>query len=283
MRRLTNGLLGAAAESRILDWRGIEFLRGNLQAAAAGRDYHRVVEKLHPARIARLTDTLPYLHAAELLLMLPPDLAADTCEDLLPERQAQILTELPAARAADLLARMAPDLAADALGALAFDDARELLQMMPEDSANRVERLLRFPPDTAGGIMTNDYVFVLKGTTVQAAVDFLREQAARPDFVYFVYVVEDENSRRLSGVLTLRDLLLAEPNQSVDAVMTTDVFTVAPLEAGSAVAQRIADYGFNAVPVVDGTGAILGIITVDTALAQIIPEAWRSRLPRVFS
>jgi CBS domain-containing protein len=283
VRRLTRGLVGRDVAKDFLDWKDVEFLRGDPFAAAAGRDYHRRVARLQAAQIVDLSDALPYMHAAELLTLLPDPLAADVLERMLPERQAQVATELDQDQAARLVAEMAPDAAADMLGLLELADATRLLEAVPPDRSRPIQDLLRFPPDTAGGIMTNEVVTAPVDCTVGEVLDLIRPELARPDFVYFIYLVEGEAPQRLRGVVTLRDLNVAAPETPVADIMAQNLVTVGPLEPALDAAHRLAGHGLNALPVVAADDSLLGIITVDKAMAQILPEAWRDRLPRVFS
>jgi magnesium transporter len=283
IRRLSRGRIGRGTEADILDWRDVEFLRGDPQAAAAGRDYHRRLTRLTPVQLARLTDALPYLHAAELLLLLPDPQAADVLEHMLPERQAQVIVELEPQAAARILAEAAPDEAADVLGRLELSDATRLLEELPPERLEPVQALLRFPPDSAGGIMTNDVVTAPADVTVGQVLDHIRPQLGRPDFVYFLYLVADCESQRLVGVTTLRDLTVADPDTPVARIMRAALVTVGPLETALAAARVVADEGLNAVPVVAADGRLLGIITVDKAMREILPDSWRDSLPRVFS
>ena len=283
VRRLTRGLLGHNVPADVIDWQHIEFLRGDPRAAAAGRDYHRRVARLQPTQIARMSDGLPYMHAAELLTLLPDVLAADVLEKMLPERQAQVITELDQEQAARLIAEMGTDLAADLLGQLELADAMRLLDAVPGPRARQIEELLRYPADTAGGIMTNEFVFAPVEATVGEVLEYIRDQLARPAFVYFVYLVDAEDSRRLRGIVTLRDLNISDSSTSVDQVMQHDIVTVGPLEPALEVAHRISDYGLNALPVLGADGALLGIVGLDKAMAQIAPQVWRDHGVRVFS
>jgi magnesium transporter len=283
VRRLTRGLVNHDVPADMIDWRDVEFLRGDPRAAAAGHDYHRRVARLQPTQIARMSDGLPYMHAAELLTLLPDPLAADVLEQMLPERQAQVVTELDEAQAARLIAEMATDLAADLLGQLDLADATHLLDVVPRDRACQIEELLRYPADTAGGIMTNEFVFALVDGTVGDVREYIREQLRRPAFVYFVYLVDGEDSRRLRGIVTLRDLSVADASTPVQHVMQRDVITVGPLEPAIEVAHRVSDYGLNALPVVGPDGTLLGIVALDKAMAQLLPQVWRDHGVRVFS
>jgi Mg/Co/Ni transporter MgtE len=100
--------------------------------------------------------------------------------------------------------------------------------------------------------------------------------------IYYLYVVETENSWRLLGVIALRSLILADPSAPLEEVMRTEFQQAEPDEPARDVAQRIAEYNLLALPVVDEAGDILGIITVDDAMEILLPKDWRQHLPRLF-
>lgn len=283
VRRLSRGRYGRVQHSRLEDWKYMEFLRGDPQAARSGAGYHRRITRLAPGEIARLTDALPYLHAAELLLLLPDPLAADTLEVMTPERQLQVFEELEEEHALRLLALMAPDLAADLVGRLATPMAQRYLNRLPKPYSERIVDLLRYPEDTVGGIMTNDLVTAPAHLTVREARQALRQRLQEPDFVYFVYVVEDEKTQRLCGVLTLRTLLIADEACILREVMQRYLVTSQPLEPARTAAYHLIDSGLAALPVVGDDGQLLGALTVDAAVAQVAPASWRTQAPRVFT
>ncbi|MGH9904011.1 MAG: CBS domain-containing protein, partial [Pyrinomonadaceae bacterium] len=137
--------------------------------------------------------------------------------------------------------------------------------------------------DTAGGLMTTDLVTLPRELTVSEALARLREMAETPNMIYYLYVVEGEDSWQLSGVIALRSLILADPGAPLDEVMRSEFQTAHPDDKANEVAQRIADYNLLALPVVAESGVILGIITVDDAMEILLPKDWRQRLPRLFS
>jgi len=106
--------------------------------------------------------------------------------------------------------------------------------------------------------------------------------AETPNMIYYLYVVEAENSWRLCGVIALRSLILAEPSMPLEEVMRTEFQKATPDEAANEVAQRIAEYNLLALPVVDDSQDILGIITVDDAMEILLPKDWRQRVPKLF-
>jgi CBS domain-containing protein len=288
LRRISGPWLGRALfrrgrPSQLIDWPDIEVLRGDPHRAFPKGGLSPRVARLQPGVIADLAEALPYLHAAELLTLLEVPLAADAFELLEPQRQVQVLEELPDERAVAILAEAAPDQVADVLGRLSLDEARHLLEALPRSRAALLVDLLRYPADTAGGIMTNEVVTVPVGLTVREAIEYVHPRLASPDLVYYIYVVDAPESRRLEGIVTLRDLLLARPDDPIAEVMNRNLVTAAPLEAARTVAYRLADHRLNALPVVDDQQRLLGVVTVDNAVAQIAPETVRQSLPRVFA
>lgn len=282
LRRIGRGFLGGGTDRNLLDWKNVEFLRGNPQVASSG-DYHRRVAALLPAEIAELADAVPYLHAAELLSLIPDPVAADTLEAISPERQLQVYEELDEDQAVRLLALMAPDVAADLVGRLQPELAQRCLNRLPGERREMLVQLLRYPEDTAGGIMTNDIVVVPERLTVGEAREAMAEPLKSHDFVYYVYVVDDDEAYRLRGVLTLRDFLVADDARRLPEIVNRHLVTIDPLESAVEAARRVSDNGLAALPVVAGDGRLLGAVTFDAAMEQIAPPAWRALAPRVFS
>jgi CBS domain-containing protein len=283
LRRFGRGLLGRGAERRLVDWKDVEFLRGDPCAAREGRDYHCQITRLQPPEIARLLDALPYLHAAELLTLIPDPVAADTLEAMTLDRQAQVIQVLEHDQAARLLGLMAPDAAADLLGVLKPERAQAFLGHMPEEQRAPLIDLLRYPDDTAGGIMTNQLVCVPADLRVGDARRELKPRIGAPDFAQYLYVVDNDDNRHLQGVVTLREFAVAEDRQLIGGLMNPRVTTIDPLEPASEAARRVAEQHLAALPVTGRDGRLLGAITVDAALAQIAPASWRNEAPRIFS
>lgn len=282
IRRLTGGFLFHARERRKNkalsrsqhDWKYIEFLRGDPQAARAGLTYHGLIARLPHGEIAYLADLLPYLYSAELLTMLPDSIAADTLEMMVPNRQLQAFKELERDKALRLLTLMRPDIVSDLVARLKASEARYWLEHLPRAQAERVIELLHYPGDTAGGIMTNDFIYLTADTPIHAAITKLVEQLKLPDFINFiqlVYIVDDEDRQRLQGSLSLRDLLVADGSKTLGEVMDPYLVAMDPLDKAVLAARKVVESGLNALPVVDPNGKLLGIITIDTALGLILP------------
>lgn len=282
-RRLTRGLFGPVTESALYDWKYVEFLRGDPAAVRSEAGEHLRINRLPPGEIARLTDALPYLHAAELITLMADPRAADTLEKMTAERQLQVFEELDQEQALRLLELMAPDIATDLLARLHPQTMRRYVERLTRKQAERIIELLRYPEHTVGGIMTNDVVYVCGDLTVAAARDKLRGPLKNPDFVYLVYVVEDEESRRLRGAISIRDLITESDEKKLEEIMDPYLITLQPLEAANKSAHRVLDSHLAALPVVGDDKRLLGVVTVDAAVAQVAPRSWSAQAPRIFS
>ena len=230
--------------------------------------------------IATLSAAVPYMHAAELLKLLPGPLAARTLELMSPERQLQVFEELDEEEALKMLALMAADDAADLVGRLDAADARRHLERMPKGKSAAVVELLRYPEDTAGGIMTNEFVFVPAALTAREARERLRGRLKETGFALLVYAVDDEEARRLQGLLSLRNLIVAEDGERVEEFMDPYVTTLSPLDPAGEAARRVINSHLPAMPVVGEDKRLLGVVTFDAAVMRAAPAAWRSQAPR---
>ena len=283
LRRLLRGRFNERDRRALYDWKYMEFLRGDPQAVKSGAPYHSRIVRLPPGEIAHLTSTIPYLHAAELLSLLPKQLAADTLEVMSTERQLQVFEELDEAFAVQVLEHMAPDLAADVVGHLDIKLAQRYLNLLSKTSGKRIIDLLRYPANTVGGIMTNDVVTISPHLTISKARSVLREKLKEPDFVYFIYAVEDQPPHPLRGVLSLRQFLTAEDDQTVAELMNPYLLALSPFDSPTEAGYRLLNSQLAALPVVGKNGELLGTVTIDAAVSQVAPRGWRAQAPKVFS
>lgn len=283
LRRLLSGRFDGRDRRTLSDWKYIEFLRGDPQAVNTGAPYYRRIVRMPPGEIAHLTASIPYLHAAELLSLLPEQLAADTLEVMSPERQLQVFEELDETFALQVLRHMAPDLAADIVGRLDIKAAQGYLNRLPKAAGKRIIDLLKYPANTVGSIMTNDVVTVAPQLKIGKARPLLREKLKDPDFVYFVYVVEDQPPHKLRGVVSLRQFLTAEDEQTVEEIMNPYLLALSPFDSPTEAGYRLLNSQLAALPVVGKDGELIGTVTIDAAVSQVAPRSWRAQAPKVFS
>lgn len=283
VRRLTRGFYRRISQSTLYDWKYVEFLRGDPQAVRNGAGYHLRITRLPPGEIATLTNPLPYLHAAELITLLPDPKAADTLEAMSAERQLQVFEELDEEQALRLLTLMAPDGAAKLVARLQTKTMKRYLELLPKKQGERIIELLRYPEDTVGGVMTNDFVCAPVNLTIKEARSSLREPLKEPDFVFLVYIVEDLKSRRLRGLVSLRNLMTAEDDEKLEDIMDPYVSTLHALDSAKESSYRVINSHLAGMPVVGDDGELLGVLTVDAAIARVAPTNWTAIAPRIFS
>ena len=269
---------GGKKSPNIISWDDIELLPGG-QPMRLKVSSDKIAE-LHPADLAEILSDLNRTESNKFLEALDVKTVADALEEVEPDFQASLVEAMPDEKVADILEEMAPDEAADLLAELPEDRSDQLLKLMEHAEAEDVRKLLTYPEDTAGGIMTTEYVDIDPDLTAGQAIAVLRENAEEAETIFYVYVTDAEN--RLLGVFSLSDLVLARPETPVKDFMHHRVVSVLLEASQDEVAQVIAKYNLLAVPVVDEQDRLHGIVTADDALDKIIPTKWKKRLPRLY-
>src|SRR5437588_2376784 len=280
-RLMPAGFVGSGRAVEVLDGGNVGYLATNAAGVQLKTSRDKLA-RLHPVEIARLAEALSYHHGSEIVESLDDETAAETLEEMSAEDQARIISDMDEERAADILEWMSPDEAADVLGDLPEEKAEDLLNRMETEEQADVAELLPYEDDTAGGLMTTEFVTLPRNLTVSEALARLREMAQTPNMIYYLYVVEHEESWKLCGVIALRSLILADPDAPLAEVMRDEFQRAHADDSAREVAEKIAEYNLLALPVVDEAGDILGIITVDDAMEMLLPKGWRQRLPRLF-
>ncbi len=235
--------------------------------------------RLHPSELAEIIGDLSSREALAVVGQLDDETAADAFEHLDPETRKTLIEDIGTERAADIIEEMDADDAADLLAELPKERQSQLLAEMNAYTAGELRELVKYPEDTAGGMMTTGYVWIYPHRTTEATIRKIREISPASEFIYYLYVLD--KSDRLLGTLSLRTLLLALPTAFIDRIMETDVVTVAPNTSAVDVASTIAKYDLLAVPVVDDAGTMLGIVTVDDAIDAIMPDEVAKNLPHL--
>jgi len=231
---------------------------------------HTKLADLHPADIADILEQLDVEEAGAVLGQLDTETAADILNEVESKRQYEILSGLDPERASDMLELLAPDDAADILADIPQEEAERLLSLMPANEAQPIRDLLRYGAETAGGIMTTEVLSLAQNLTVEEALAYLRQNSAHLEMIYYLYIVDDE--RRLVGVVSLRELVVAEPGTQLQALMDDDIISVTTGTDQEEVARIIARYDLLGVPVVDAQNHLVGLVTVDDVIDVIHEE-----------
>jgi magnesium transporter len=278
LSRLTSTLLKRDPNHGYISWEFVEPLRHDqsmrLKVPAAK------LAELHPSDLADIISELSHTDTDQLLDNLDIKHLADTLEEVEPDFQASLVKGMSDEKVADLLEEMSPDEAADLLAELPAQRSENLLDLMEVDDAKDVRKLLLFHEESAGGLMTTDYVSVQPELTAEETIRYLRKVGDEAELIYYVYVTDPTN--HLIGVFSLSDLIMAQPEIKVIEFMYKRVVSVNLKDQQDEIAQVVSKYNLMAVPVVDDQNVLHGIVTADDALDQIIPTAWKKRLPRFF-
>lgn len=229
-------------------------------------------EELHPADLADVAEALPRERVADLLRALPPDRAADVLEHLDEDLRSEVLARLPTRQAADFVEKMTPDDRADVLEDLEEERADEILARIPAEARAETERLLAYEPDTAGGLMTTEFVSVSEDTFVEDALAAVRKIArgGRREAMHAIYAVDGTGV--VKGVMSLHELLAAPEGALVRDIAWEEVVTVPPTMDREEVARLTSNYDLVVLPVVDHGHRILGVVTVDDVIDALVEE-----------
>ncbi|MBC7899836.1 MAG: magnesium transporter [Saprospiraceae bacterium] len=282
-RLMPKGFYGSDRPVEVIDWADVGYLATDTATVTVQlKSSKDKLSRLHPVEIAQLAETLSPIHRTEVVESLDNEVAADTLEEMSTGAQARILEDMDQERAADILEEMSPDDAVDVLGELSDQKAEELFNLMEDEEKADVAELMHFDHDTAGGLMTTEFIVFPRDLTVGQTIARLREMAETPNMIYYLYIVEEERSWKLVGLISLRSLILADPTLTLESVMRNKFQFAHPSDSAEQVAQTIAEYNLLALPVIDDEGDIAGIVTVDDAMEILLPKNLQRRLPRLF-
>ena len=262
----------------ILDWKDVQPFVGHVPTAKLLMPLQRL-RRLHPAQIADLVEGASHEEGEEIIHAVESDaeLAADVFEELDTEHQVEFLRSRSNEEAAKVLDRMAPDDAADLLAELDQERRLPILNLMSPHQQQKLRKLLQYHPTTAGGLMNPDYVAVVRGTTLAAALERVRTEDKAPrQLLSTVFVTEADG--RLVGSVAVFDLVRGDPAQTVEnEPHLVDERVMAGADIVD-VTLMMADYNLTALAVTDAAGMLIGAISVDDLIESLVPEEWRDRV-----
>jgi len=229
------------------------------------------VADLAPADLAELLNELTLVEAATVVSMLPVTRAIEICDQPTMRRRAAILEHLDPSRAAEILAGLSADERTDIVQKMGLHERHRTVAKLSPELRKELESLLKYPPHTAGGIMTTEFVQLDPGLRVSEALKHIRAVAREKESIYACYVLEPRTGQLL-GSVSLRDLVMAELDAPVTQVMRRKPVTVSAEDDQEAVAQKIGKYNLLAVPVLEQDGSVVGFVTVDDVIDVLIEE-----------
>jgi magnesium transporter len=258
------GLFGKTLPEQLIGWDHVQDLSGGKISIPT-----KSITNLHPADVAQIISQVQAEQKTAIFSSLSDKTAAEALHELEPVLGAVLIAALDTKKSLGVLEKMPIDEAADILGDLTVDKTEELLRLMRPRKAGEIRKLLKHRDETAGGLMTTEFVALPQHLTVEQVIARLRETAPGAETIYYLYVTDDDG--RLVGVLSLRSLIVARPDRVISEIMLKDPITISPEMNQREVADVISKYNLLAVPVVDGERKILGIITVDDVMDLILP------------
>lgn len=229
-----------------------------------------ILVDMHAADISELMERLDSDNRNKLFQLLPSDVASEVLTETEDALRENILEELDPERIAKLVTEMESDDAVDVVSDLSPDRATEVLSQIEEEYSEEIQGLLHYPEDSAGGIMATEYVAINARDTVAEGIEELRRNRDEVGDIYQFYVIDDD--RVLVGIVSLKEMLLADPNVAIRDVMNEQVYPIGSDTDQEEVAQIFAKYNLVSAPVVDAEHRLIGRITIDDVVDVINEE-----------
>ncbi len=263
LRRIGLEFLAGSLEKKYISWQHITPLEKRTGSLKLKLDKDHL-KKLHPVDIADLLEDMDYDSRNVFFKALGAEQAAEAIGKLKENTQVEIVTRMDKEQSAQLLEDLHADEAANILREMPKEKAAELLQLLKKNKAKELKWLMHYKKDTAGSLMTTEFIRLPITFTAGQAVEHLRRFAREAEMIYYLYVTDVDE--KLLGVLSLRELILAEPETSLGSLMHSKVIAVQVNDSNKKIAEIIHKYGLLAVPVLDAKGFLHGVVTVDDLL-----------------
>ena len=261
---------GHPIPERIIAWSYMDLVERDLSNVKLSVS-HKTLDDMHPADIADIIERLDPRLRGQVFAQLDDEQRAGAMAEFDDDAMAaELMGGMNEREASRMLSEMDPDDAAELVSELDYDKAEKLLRLMGVQEQRAIRQLLGYREDTAGRIMTSEFAALPEDKTVADAVELLRGLDEDFESVRYVYLSDEDN--KLSGVVTLNALIVAEPETPLADICTREVITASPEDDQEDVAEDIAKYNLLAMPVVADDGHLLGIVTVDDALDVLEEE-----------
>ncbi len=277
-RRLLQGLfakhrirtIASVLPTQTIPWEFVNLIEPDPARRVKLRISYNRLAQLHPADLADILEELSRDEQRSVIESLDDETAAEAVSEIPTRMQVALLNSLSAGKAADIVEEMAPDEAADVLQELPPETSAEVLANMETEEANEVRELLGFEENTAGGLMTTEFIVLLETATVESAIEALKNFSGPLETIHSVYLVA--SNLVLTRVVPLGRLLVADRNAALSSLSTDPVISV-PFHADEkTVISMFHKYNLLTLPVVDDNGRLLGVVTADDVLELVVKE-----------
>lgn len=259
---------GLSLSSRYIIWEDVEAVPTGNTGIKLSKQYTKL-STLHPSDFADIIEDLDQYTQVEVFASLDEDRAADVLEELESEAQVNVLESIPIAKAADVLEKMPTDEAADILEKIDDDKAEEILNEMEKETSEEIRELMEYPENSVGGLMTTDYISFKKEMSVNEVFKELRSIKPEIDTIYSLYIVDEEG--KLTGAVSLRDIVVSEPETALQDIMDVNVIYVYDMDEIDMLNEIVSKYSLLAVPVVDKEyDTLLGMVIIDDIVTNLL-------------
>lgn len=265
----------------VVDWEDVQFLGGS--SPMKFKIQYKRLESMHPVDIARIIFEGPgYKEGSRVLSSLHDPIAADIIESLSPKLQRNLIESMKIEDVADVVDHMPAHRAADLLVTLGSDYANKIFPHLEATHTQQIKALLNYPEDSTGAFMSTEYVAVPQKFTLEQTIALVHHLETAPDFLLYFYVLENEHSNKLTGVISVYELFTKDLRSRVESVMIKRVITAYPHDPIRLSLKKMFRYDLSALPVIGKTeGTLLGIVTFREAVSIYLPKRWKVRIRQV--
>ena len=260
-------LMGRTLSDNLIPWKMVATFGGPMTPLKLSISREKLQE-IHPADLAQIMDDLDRDERVELMTTLTNVDAAEALAEAEPNVQSDTVKSLPSELAADIIESMRPDDATDILSELRPEKAGEIISLMAAKQADTVKRLLKHPEGTAGSIMTTEFIALPESLTVEETIQRLRALAPKEEQTYYLHVIDAQG--RLIGVLSMRALIISQPDRQIAEIMSPEVVSVSVNDSVETVAAALRKYNLMALPVLDESNHLVGTVTIDDVLDIVL-------------
>lgn len=229
---------------------------------------HERLSTMHPSDLADILEDFDSKTAAEIFLKLGNARAADVLEEMETDKQVDMLKEIDVGKAADILEEMPTDEVADILDDLDEEDAEELLNNMEKKASTEVRELMEYNEKSVGSLMSTDFISLKCNYTAQNAIEHLREIKPEEENIYYLYVTNNDN--KLCGVVSLRNLIISEPDTLLEEIMNKNFTYVQANDEIKELIKTVSKYNLLAIPVVDNEMVLIGMVVINDVIYELI-------------
>jgi len=266
--RLLAGVFGRQLKDEFISWKFVQPLPEKFTSPVQIGLRQEQIRQLHAGELADIIEELDRDERVNLVKSMGAEGAADALEEADIDVQTAIIRDLEPETAADIIEEMEPAAAADLMDSLPEQAQKSIMEKMEVDERTQIELLTRAEEDTAGSLMTTEFISTPVNRTVAQAMQLVKEKAAEIESINYVYCLDDDG--QLIGVVSLRDLILADADTPLEEVMHRRLAALHRDDDWSEVAEQMMKYRFRALPVVDDDGRVRGIVDFKNSFDELV-------------